>query len=153
MNFKEYIELHREGIYSKICEYVPVKEPVEHHAIMRDYVDRQGSYRRPGLVMLTGQLFGAKPEDLIVIHDESDLPLGTYKISYGKNSAGHKGVQSVMDALGTKDFTRIRIGIRPGKELRRSKAAAFVLKHISARDKKTLDGVFQEIADILPTLL
>ena len=33
---------------------------------MRDYVDRQGSYRRPGLVMLTGQLFGAKPEDLIL---------------------------------------------------------------------------------------
>lgn len=66
MNFKEYIELHRQEIYSKICEYVPVKEPKEHYAIMRDYIDRQGSYRRPGLVMLTGQLFGAKIEELLL---------------------------------------------------------------------------------------
>ena len=66
MNFKEYIESIRPSIYAKICEYVPLKEPVEHHKIMRDYVDRQGSYRRPGLVMLTGQLFGATQEDLLV---------------------------------------------------------------------------------------
>jgi len=66
MNFKEYIEIYRPSIYAKICEYVPLKEPIAHHQIMRDYIDRQGSYRRPGLVMLTGQLFGASPEDLIL---------------------------------------------------------------------------------------
>ena len=66
MNFKEYIEIHRPSIYSKICEYVPLKEPIEHHKIMRDYIDRKGNYRRPGLVMLTGQIFGAKPEELII---------------------------------------------------------------------------------------
>ncbi len=66
MNFKEYIEIHRPSIYAKICEYVPMAEPKAHHQIMRDYIDRQGAYRRPGLVMLTGELFGAKPEDLVV---------------------------------------------------------------------------------------
>jgi geranylgeranyl diphosphate synthase type II len=66
MNFKEYIEIHKDSIYSKICEYVPLKEPAEHHSIMRDYIDRKGSYRRPGLVLLMGQLFGAKPEDLML---------------------------------------------------------------------------------------
>jgi geranylgeranyl diphosphate synthase type II len=66
MNFKEYIELHRNEVYSKICEYVPVKEPKPHYEIMRDYIDRQGSYRRPGLVMLSGQLFGADPKDLLL---------------------------------------------------------------------------------------
>ncbi len=66
MNFKEYIELNRPLVYSKICEYVPMKEPSEHYAIMRDYIDRQGSYRRPGLVMLVGQMFGAKKEDLVL---------------------------------------------------------------------------------------
>ena len=66
MNFKEYIELHKPSIYEKICEYVPLKEPIGHHGIMRDYIDRQGKYARPGLVMLCGQLFGAKPEKLIV---------------------------------------------------------------------------------------
>ncbi|MDE1761627.1 MAG: polyprenyl synthetase family protein [Candidatus Micrarchaeota archaeon] len=66
MNFKEYIELHRAEVYSKICEYVKVKEPTGHYGIMRDYIDRQGSYRRPGLVMLTGQMFGAKLSDLVL---------------------------------------------------------------------------------------
>lgn len=53
------------------------------------------------------------PQDLIVIHDDIDLPFGTVKISKESSSAGHKGVQSIIDALGTKDFTRIRIGIKP----------------------------------------
>lgn len=66
MNFKEYIELHRNEVYSKICEYIPIKEPIGHYSIMRDYIDRQGSYRRPGLVMLAGQMFGAKIKDLIL---------------------------------------------------------------------------------------
>ena len=51
------------------------------------------------------------PEDIIVIHDDLDIPLGEFKISKNKNSGGHKGVQSIIDCLGTKDFTRIRIGI------------------------------------------
>jgi geranylgeranyl pyrophosphate synthase len=66
MNFKEYVELNRGIIYSKICEYVPIGEPVEHYNIMRDYIDRKGNYRRPGLVMLTGQMFGSDPKDLIL---------------------------------------------------------------------------------------
>ncbi len=66
MNFKEYVEANRKAIYSKICEYVPLKEPKEHHAIMRDYVDRQGNYRRPGLLMLSGQMFGAKANELLL---------------------------------------------------------------------------------------
>lgn len=66
MNFKEYIELHRSKVYSKICEYVPIKEPQEHYRIMRDYIDRQGNYRRPGLVLLSAQMFGAKVDDALL---------------------------------------------------------------------------------------
>ncbi len=67
MNFKEYIEQHRQKVYSKICEYVPLREKEGNtNRIMRDYIDRQGSYRRPGLVMLTGELFGGTEEDLIL---------------------------------------------------------------------------------------
>jgi len=64
MNFKEYIEKYRNLIYSTICNYVPIKEPKDFYTIARDYIDRQGSYRRPGLVMLSGQLFGASVEEL-----------------------------------------------------------------------------------------
>lgn len=88
---------------------------------------------------------GVEPENLTVIHDDSDLPLGAYKISMDKNSAGHHGVQSVIDALRTKNFTRVRIGIRPAKERRRKKASTFVLKTISAKDKGVLEGVFKKI--------
>lgn len=49
--------------------------------------------------------------DLVVIHDELDLPLGTIKIMKNVSSAGHNGVQSIIDELGTKDFVRIRMGI------------------------------------------
>jgi PTH1 family peptidyl-tRNA hydrolase len=52
-----------------------------------------------------------KAGQMIVIHDDVDIPIGKFKISYGKGAAGHKGVESVMRAVGTKDFFRVRIGI------------------------------------------
>ena len=67
MNFGEYVEGHRQLIYSTICKYVPLKgKEGQANAIMREYIDRQGKYTRPGLLMLAGQLYGAKVEDLIL---------------------------------------------------------------------------------------
>ena len=73
--------------------------------------------------------FSAEVKDITLIHDESDVVIGTYKVSTVRNAAGHKGVTSVMDALGAKDFTRIRIGIRPGGERARKQASAFFVFH------------------------
>ena len=56
-------------------------------------------------------LSAKKAENLIVVHDDIDLPLGKVKISFGKNSGGHKGVESVIKAVKTINFTRMRIGI------------------------------------------
>ena len=56
-------------------------------------------------------LSAKKAENLIVVHDDIDLPLGKIKISFGKNSGGHKGVESVIKAVKTVNFTRVRIGI------------------------------------------
>ncbi|HVB19787.1 MAG TPA: aminoacyl-tRNA hydrolase [Candidatus Paceibacterota bacterium] len=50
-------------------------------------------------------------KNLLVVHDDLDLPLGTIKMVFGRGSGGHKGVESVMRAIKTKDFARIRIGI------------------------------------------
>ncbi len=56
-------------------------------------------------------------KNLLVIHDDLDLPLGTIKMVFGRGSGGHKGVESVMRAIKTKDFARIRVGISaPGKK-------------------------------------
>ena len=58
--------------------------------------------------------YEVKPEsDLIVIQDELDFPLGTLRIHTRRSSAGHNGIESIIDALGTQDFLRIRIGVAP----------------------------------------
>lgn len=55
--------------------------------------------------------YGTKLEDLIVIHDDIDLPIGAIKISYDRGDGGHNGVKSIMSATGSKEFTRIRVGV------------------------------------------
>lgn len=51
--------------------------------------------------------------DLIVMYDDKDLPYGAFRISYDRGDGGHNGVKSIIEALGKKDFIRIRIGIAP----------------------------------------
>jgi len=91
----------------------------------------------------------AKPEETLVVHDDSDLLLGKYKFSFGSGSAGHKGVESIIKTLGTKDFWRLRIGIRRPEAGIRQKAEKIVLKKISAKDNEILEETF---AKILPRL-
>jgi PTH1 family peptidyl-tRNA hydrolase len=60
----------------------------------------------------------AKPEsDLIVIQDELDFPWGTLRIHRQRSSAGHNGIESIIEALGTQDFLRIRIGVAPDRKV------------------------------------
>lgn len=85
---------------------------------------------------------GLAPEQLLLIHDDSDIALGACKFSFGRSSAGHRGVQNVIDQLGTNHFWRLRIGIRPSRN--KSKADVLVLKKIPAAQRKRLDEVFQQ---------
>lgn len=75
--------------------------------------------------------------DLLVIHDDLDLPLGTLRLSRGSGSAGHKGVQSIIAALGTKDFWRLRVGVGPKK----GETDEFVLKNFSRTEALKLKKV------------
>jgi PTH1 family peptidyl-tRNA hydrolase len=93
-----------------------------------------------------------KLEDLTVAHDEIDLPLGKYKFSKDSSSAGHQGVQNIIDLLGTQDFTRIRVGVdnRGEKKIPTEK---YVLQNFILEEKKILKNIFtdilQEIIDLL----
>ena len=91
--------------------------------------------------------FKIKPADLIVAHDDSDITLRRYKLSFGSSSAGHHGVDSVIGVFGTKNFWRLRIGIRPLNT--RAKALSFVLKKIKKDDEKILSHVFEDIRTLL----
>lgn len=57
--------------------------------------------------------YKATPEELIVVHDDIDLPLGTLRISQGASAGGHRGVQSVIDHTSQQGLVRVRVGIRP----------------------------------------
>jgi PTH1 family peptidyl-tRNA hydrolase len=91
--------------------------------------------------------FDLAPQDIVVLHDDSDLPLGTWKVSRGHGAGGHHGIESIINTLGTNDFTRVRIGIRPATERERQKAGEFVLKKMTKKDRAVLDAIFLKIRD------
>ena len=89
--------------------------------------------------------YNVEIEELLIVHDDSDLQLGAYKLQSSHGAAGHHGIESIKAALKTNNFWRLRIGIRPSNEAVRQKAEEFVLKKISSENKKILETVFEEI--------
>lgn len=77
-----------------------------------------------------------KTKNIIIIHDDIDLPLGKIKISQNRGSAGHKGIESIIKKLGTKNFKRIRIGICPKKKP--ADVEKYVLTKFKKRDKEII---------------
>ena len=82
------------------------------------------------------KLNNIRSDQFMVIHDDSDLPIGSYRLSHGGGSAGHKGIESLVAHLGTPDFWRLRIGVRNPSEQVRQKAGDFVLERWSAAEGK-----------------
>ena len=93
---------------------------------------------------------------LVVIHDDLDLPLGKMKIVKNRGSAGHKGVQSIIDEIGTKNFIRFRLGIKPSLGLRATEGEAkqsdgtvyqcekFVLGKLTKEEEGILNEVIEK---------
>lgn len=92
------------------------------------------------------KVFKADARHIVIVYDDSDLAIGRWKRTERGRSAGHKGIQSIIDHLGTDEFARIKIGIRDTDEPSRRKAGDFVLSPIRARDRKVLEEIFLEIA-------
>ncbi len=100
-------------------------------------------------VKLLAKTYHLTPDSLIVIHDDLDIPLGKMKISKGRRSAGHKGVQSIIDELGTKDFVRFRIGISPINKEQQTISSIFVLQKFTKEEEKILKEVVKRICQLL----
>ena len=96
-------------------------------------------------VMKAVSFYKIKPADLWVVHDDIDLPLGEFKISKNRGSAGHKGVDSIIKKLGTKDFNRVRIGICPLKG-KPEAVEKFVLQNFTKSEEKILEEVIKNAA-------
>lgn len=130
------------------------------------FMNESGSWLKSQLGRLTGQQVNRlkKLGSLFICHDDLDIPLGKFKIQFSKGPRLHNGVLSVEQALGTKEFWRVRIGIDnrltgqqadrlTGQQVNRLKntdsGEDYVLSKFSADEKKTLEGVFPEIRDQL----
>ncbi len=87
-------------------------------------------------------------KNLLVIHDDLDLPLGAIKMVFGRGSGGHKGVESIMRSIKTKNFARIRIGTSPiGKKNQAKKVSGEekVIKYVIGKWKPSEEAAFKKV--------
>ncbi len=95
---------------------------------------------------------GIRPEsDLIVIYDELDFPLGTIRIRQRGSSAGHNGMKSIIGALDTQEFLRIRLGIAPERKI--ADGVTFVLTPFRKAQLKKVDEILEQAADAVKVIL
>lgn len=86
-------------------------------------------------------------DDLIVIHDDLDLPFGTIRLKSGGGHGGHKGLVSIIDHLGGSDFSRIRMGI--GKPSHKAMVEAYVLEPFTPEESQWLPQIIAKAVDVV----
>jgi PTH1 family peptidyl-tRNA hydrolase len=91
------------------------------------------------------------PEELIVVHDELDIPFGSVRLKRGGGSAGHNGLKDITKALGMPDYVRVRVGI--GRPPGRMDAATYVLRPFSPAERKELEMLIVDAGDAVESLL
>ncbi len=89
--------------------------------------------------------YKVRPEELLVIHDELDIPAGDVRVKVGGGHAGHNGLRSIIDKLGSRDFSRIRAGI--GNPPGRMPVADFVLKQLRSREAEDFEVMTHQAAE------
>ena len=118
------------------------------------YMNRSGQ----SVGLLVGK-FDVSPDDLLVIHDDLDLPVGKIRIRQDGSSGGHKGVGSIITELGSQNFIRIRVGIgRPVKnegftELSEADIKAYVLSDFTPDEKQAITQVIPRVSEAILCLL
>ncbi len=101
-----------------------------------------------------------KAENVIVVHDDMDMPAGKIKLSFDRGSGGHNGIESIIKALKTREFVRVRIGVSPttpGGELRKpvgeDKVVKFLLTKMKDADILTYKKTFKKTNEALASII
>jgi PTH1 family peptidyl-tRNA hydrolase len=92
-----------------------------------------------------------EPEQIVIVHDELDLPHAVLRVKAGGGLAGHNGLRSIKQHLHSDEFLRVRIGI--GKPTSKEYGADHVLSRVSKRDRDALEVTIEEAADAVETIL
>ncbi|PAV27241.1 aminoacyl-tRNA hydrolase [Tamilnaduibacter salinus] len=99
-------------------------------------------------VKALADFFKIAPEQILVAHDELDLPPGTARLKQGGGHGGHNGLRDIIAHLGTKEFQRLRVGIgHPGDA---KKVTGYVLSRLTKSDARHLDEIAGDILRVLP---
>jgi PTH1 family peptidyl-tRNA hydrolase len=104
-----------------------------------------------GPIAALSAFYKIPPERLVVIHDELDIPFGTVRLKLGGGDNGHNGLRSITQALGTRDYYRVRFGI--GRPPGRMDPAVYVLRDFTAAERKDLPLFVDRCADATETLI
>lgn len=97
--------------------------------------------------------FNISLDDLIIIHDDLDLPLGKIRLSQGSSSGGHKGINSIIKELGSRDFIRLRVGIGRPAGVSEDEIIAYVLSDFTAEQKQAIAPVIPKVTEAILCLL
>ena len=104
-----------------------------------------------GPVANLAKFYDIAPENIIVIHDELDIPAETIRIKFGGGHAGHNGLRDIISSLGTNEYLRIRVGI--GRPPGSMETADYVLKNFSSTEKKELPTTLELAADAVEAII
>lgn len=97
--------------------------------------------------------FRIPPEKLLVIHDDKDIPFGEIKMQYNRGAAGHNGIKSIIDTVGTQAFYRMRIGIGPKKAIEKDAVPDFVLSSFSFFERRALKEIYEKGLELMHSVL
>ena len=112
----------------------------------RTYMNESGRQVGP-----LADFYSVDPADVIVIHDELDIDFGRIRLKLGGGEGGHNGLRSSANALGTKNFQRVRIGV--GRPPGRKEPAAFVLETFSSNERPEIPTICEQAADATEILI
>lgn len=104
-------------------------------------------------VQLIAHYYKIPAKDIIVVHDDKDLQLGEYKIQKNRGHAGHNGVRSITELIGSADYTRVRIGIASANNKKMTDVPAFVLEKFGLLERKKIQTILEKTITELKTLI
>jgi PTH1 family peptidyl-tRNA hydrolase len=147
--FLEYFKKNNDypdfSFIDKFSSFVSEKERT-HLILPQTFMNNSGR-----AVASVRNFYKLNPENIIIVHDDIDIELGTVRLSKDSGSAGHNGIKSIISDLGTKDFYRVRIGIKPNKKPAHTEK--FVLKKFSRKEYQLIEESFVEAESIVNELL
>lgn len=134
----------------------------EHEALCLDFSwdsEKVKLVKPQGFMNLSGESVGplsrfykVEPQNILVVHDDMDIPFGQIRLKTSGGDGGHNGLKSLIEHLGTKDFPRVRIGVsRPPNP--KMDPATYVLQSFNQEEQSKLPEIMNEVADSIECVI